>query len=500
MLRFAAYARVSTGEQTSVPVQLDQLLSLALRLGGSVVMTETDVLTGHDERRAGYQRLLEAARRHELDGVLVWKIDRLGRDHVEGIRAAHELEMLGVKVHSATEPTDDPFVRDLLFLLANRETRVLSDRVKVMHSAKAKAGQWQSRPPTGYVIHTAMKGRETFKSLTPDPLKAPLIRQLFEAAATGKHTTRELRDLAHALGITSSSGRQLSRPHIHKLLTNPAYQGDVVHGRMANGKFEPRRWRPKEEWSVNQAAHPAIVDRETFARVQAVFEQHRRFPGDARKTKWFLTSIIFCGHCGSRMYGGSKGRDYHNYHCTGYASYGTCELKQVGGNGVDASVKAAMRGFVITADVRSHAEAMVREQEDARAQEAKSQRTNLVRQRDRLEKERRELAEGYMLRGRGVVPYEVYAAAEAEKVQALTIVDRTLATLEDLRPLDVSAELAFLELVNWDDYDDEAWRGTAMLLIERVTVRRGEKKGAPVVEIRWTPAARVIRFAVGLPV
>ena len=502
MLRFVAYARVSTGEQHSTDAQHAALIPLAVRLGGTITIAETDVLTGHDGRRSGYQRVLEAARRHEIDGVLVWKVDRLGRDHVEGIRATHELELLGVKVHSATEPTDDPFVRDLLFLLANRETRVLSDRVKMMHQAKSKQGQWQSRPPTGYVIRTDGEGSDTFKTLQPDPLKAPLVRQLFETAATGKHSVRELRDLAHAIGLTSSTGRELTRAHVHKLLTNPAYQGDVVHGRRANGKFEARRNRPKEEWVIVEDAHPAIVDRDTFTRVQAVFAHHKRILGDARKTRWLLTSLIYCGHCGSRMYGAFAGRtnkegvDNFSYTCSRHQSYGLCEMKQAGGKGVDAIVRTEMQRFVITKDVRTSAEAMVREREDSRAQDADAQRRNLVRQRERLERERREMAEGYVTRGQGVVPHEVYAAIEAEKAQAIAIIDRTLATLEEVRPLNISAELAFLEGVSWEDYDDEAWRRTVVLLIERVTVRRGVRKGEPRVEIQWTPAAETIRVAV----
>lgn len=502
MLRFAAYARVSTGEQTSIPHQLDQLLPLAMRLGGSVVMTETDVLTGLDAKRTGYQRVLEAARRREVDGVLVWKIDRLGRDHVEGIRAARELELLNVKVHSATEPTDDPFVRDLLFLLANRETRVLSERIKMANRARAKQGQWMSRPPAGYRLKTTGEGQDLFKTLEPEPLKASLIRQLFEAAATGKYSARELQTISHALGVTSSTGKELSRTAVHKLLTNPVYQGDVYFARQANGKFEGKHHRAKDDWVIVEDAHPAIVDRDTWARVQEVFAQHKRIQGDPRKTKYLLTSLVYCGKCGFRMYGSYAGKgkknglEHFSYQCGRSQSYGSCDTRLVGGQTVDALVKDAMRRFVVTDVVRAQAEAIVREKEAAREQEAVSQRRNLVRQKERVERERLDLARDYMSRGRGVVSPELYASLEAEKVQALSIIEHTLKTLEEVRPLDISRELEALQGIDWDDFDDQAWRETAVLLIERVELQKGAVKGKPVVTIKWAQAAELILQAV----
>lgn len=493
MLRLARYARVSTDEQSSVEAQLDALIPLAARLGGTITATETDVLTGHNDARPGYQRILALARSRTIEGVLVFKLDRLGRNHVESIRAANELELLGVHVYSATEPTEDPFVRDLLLLLANRETRVMSDRIKLVHRAKAREGQWQSRPPTGYVIQTTGEPPHTFKSLAPDPLKAALVRQLFEAAATGQHSVRELQYLSHAIGLTTSSGKPLTRAHIHKLLTNPAYQGDVVYDRRANGKFEGRRARAAQEWTVVENAHPAIIDRATFAKVQAVFAQHRRIQGDPRKTRWFLTSLIFCASCGSRMYGSNAGRDNYSYTCSRHQSYGTCETRQVGGKFVDSYVRELLRQLVVTPEVRDTALAALHAVEKSRRAEAEAQRRQLLRSRRQHEARRKERADEYLARGLGVVAPDVFFALDAEQADAIAIIDRTLATLDEARPLDISAELAFLEAVDWEAFDDAAWREAAVYFIERVDVGKGERKGQPQIIVTWSQAARLIR-------
>lgn len=499
MLRFAAYGRVSTDEQGSIEAQLATLAPMALRLVGTIVMTETDVLSGLNNHRAGYLRILEAARRHEIDGVLVYKFDRFGRDHVESIRAVAELELLGVQVHSATEPTSDPFVRDLILLLANRETRVMADRIKLMHRAKAAQGQWQSRPPTGYLIKTTGEAPNTFKTLEVDESKSMLIRRLFELAAPGQYSVRELYDQARAMGITSSSGATLTKPHIHKLLTNPAYAGDVVYGRAANSKFEVRHRRDVSSWTVVRDAHPAIVDRETFDQVQAAFAQHKRFQGDIRKTGWLLTSLIFCASCDSRMFGRSHGtktkagRENYSYSCMRYESYRDCEVKAIGGLTVDNFVKHQLRQLSVTTEVRRAALAAVEESERLRQADAQAQRRNLVRDRQRHEDKRLDLVAQALGHKSPKIAPDLYLRYEEREVDAIRVIDRTLASLDEVKPLDIAAELEYLSAVNWDEFDAEAWREAVVYFVERVTVKKGPRKGQPVVEMTWTPAAGFIR-------
>ncbi len=65
-------------------------------------------------------------------------------------------------------------------------------------------------------------------------------------------------------------------------------------------------------------------------------------------------------------------------------------------------------------------------------------------------------------------------------------------------PLDISTELAMLELARWEEVEagDPLWRSTAELLIKRVTIKKGLTKAKPMVEATWSPAAAVIREAI----
>src|SRR3954452_11939955 len=79
-LRAGLYARVSTEDRGQDPeTQLRPLREYAERRGFSVVGEFVDHASGTTEARPQYQRLLEAARKRELDVVLVWRYDRFAR-------------------------------------------------------------------------------------------------------------------------------------------------------------------------------------------------------------------------------------------------------------------------------------------------------------------------------------------------------------------------------------------------------------------------------------
>ncbi len=97
--------------------------------------------------------------------------------------------------YSLSEPTDSPFVRNLMLLLANNDSRVISQNVKLGMRQAAADGLWVHTPPPSYKIARDERGRNGH--LVPDE-QAPIIRRLFELAATGKYSTSRMRD--HAQG------------------------------------------------------------------------------------------------------------------------------------------------------------------------------------------------------------------------------------------------------------------------------------------------------------
>src|SRR6266498_673924 len=78
VFRAGIYARVSTNDQQTIPFQVRALREYAARRGWTIALQVKEVGSGASERQVR-EKLLEAARRREIDVVLVWRLDRWGR-------------------------------------------------------------------------------------------------------------------------------------------------------------------------------------------------------------------------------------------------------------------------------------------------------------------------------------------------------------------------------------------------------------------------------------
>jgi putative DNA-invertase from lambdoid prophage Rac len=105
MVRAGLYARVSTQDQQTLPMQNRAMREYAARRGWSIAMQVKEVGSGATKRQLR-EKLLDAARRREIDVVLVWRLDRWGRSVTDLLATMQELEHLGVGFVSLTEALD----------------------------------------------------------------------------------------------------------------------------------------------------------------------------------------------------------------------------------------------------------------------------------------------------------------------------------------------------------------------------------------------------------
>jgi DNA invertase Pin-like site-specific DNA recombinase len=152
--RVALYARVSTVDKGQDPeTQLLALREYAARRGWTPVGEYIDYASGTRDDRPQYQALLlAAARKRQIDVVLVWRYDRFARSPQALVRALNEFHGLGVDFISYQENIDTTTPQgELIFTvmasLAQFESALISERVKAgMARAKAQ-GKLISRAP-----------------------------------------------------------------------------------------------------------------------------------------------------------------------------------------------------------------------------------------------------------------------------------------------------------------------------------------------------------------
>jgi hypothetical protein len=105
MFRAGLYARVSTNDQQTLAMQNRAMREYAARRGWTIALQVREVNSGA-ARREAREKVLEAARRREIDLVLVWRLDRWGRSVTDLLATLQELEHLGVGFVSLTEALD----------------------------------------------------------------------------------------------------------------------------------------------------------------------------------------------------------------------------------------------------------------------------------------------------------------------------------------------------------------------------------------------------------
>jgi putative DNA-invertase from lambdoid prophage Rac len=152
MFRAGLYARVSTSDQQTLPMQNRALREYAARRGWTIAMQVREVGSGAAQRQAREQ-LLEAARRREIDVIVVCRLDRWGRSVTDLLATLQELQHLEVGFVSLTEALDltTPAGRamaGLLAIFAEFEREILRERTRAGLAQARLNGKRLGRPMT----------------------------------------------------------------------------------------------------------------------------------------------------------------------------------------------------------------------------------------------------------------------------------------------------------------------------------------------------------------
>ena len=177
MLRAGLYSRVSTNDQQTLAMQNRAMREYATRRGWTIALQVREVNSGAAKREAR-EKLLEAARRREIDVVLVWRLDRWGRSVTDLLATLQELEHLDVGFVSLTEALDltTPAGRAMAGLLAifsEFEREVLRERTRAGLAYARQNGKRLGRPATA-AIHAA----EVWKLHRAKVSKSEIARRL----------------------------------------------------------------------------------------------------------------------------------------------------------------------------------------------------------------------------------------------------------------------------------------------------------------------------------
>lgn len=296
------YARYSSDRQTeqSIEGQIKVCTNFANFNGYNIIDTYIDrAMTGKNDDRPGLQRLLTDSNRKLFQGVLVYALDRFGRNLQQSVNNEFKLKKNGVRLISATENfTDDSsgqLHRNIMMSFAQYYSDELSTKVKRGMTINAEKCQFNGGTvPLGY--------KNVDKHLVIDEEMAPIVRKIFEMYADGSRAV-DIAEYLNARQIRTASGAVFNKNSLHSILKNRKYIGVYKY---ADVEIED--------------AVPRIVSDELFYRVAQILEKNKKNAGHNKaKVEYLLTTKLFCGHCRSPMVGVSArsktGRIYYYYSC-----------------------------------------------------------------------------------------------------------------------------------------------------------------------------------------
>lgn len=335
-MRAAIYRRVSTGRQARDGASLDQqretCAAYAERQGWSVVEDYAEAgRSAYAEdlrRRPAFQQMIADARGRRFDVLLVYELSRFARRSRVQFSVAGDLEALGIRVISVTEPMDPTTIEgfvtySVLAMQAELHSRLLARRMTSVRQREAEAGQLAQPAPRGM---RWLDGR-----LVWDDAAAELPRRAFALAATGLGTPRvqaALRDEGHIISLQS----------LHYLLNNPAYAGMLRH----KGRVLPASW-------------PALIDRATWDAVQAL--RRARHPQNAVRATVRATAaatlagLAYCANCGAKLYYEHHTGKRCYYACSARDNGGHCNARPSRADRLDAAVSDLVSGLDFPAEV-----------------------------------------------------------------------------------------------------------------------------------------------------
>jgi DNA invertase Pin-like site-specific DNA recombinase len=156
--RAGLYARVSTLDQQTLPMQMRAMRDYATNRGWTVAMQVKEVGSGALARQQR-QQLIDAARRREIDVVLVWRLDRWGRSLMDLVTTLQELIDLNVGFVSLSEALDlttstGRAMAGMLAVFSEFEHSILRERVRAGLAHARQNGKRLGRPITA-ALHSA---------------------------------------------------------------------------------------------------------------------------------------------------------------------------------------------------------------------------------------------------------------------------------------------------------------------------------------------------------
>ena len=317
--------------------------------------------TGTDANREDFQRLLADVMSGKINCVVVKDLSRFARNYSDaGSLIDNLFVQMGVRFISLAENVDSFANPDSVSNIIVPITNVMNDnycyqtskKIRQVFDYKRRNGQYIGAfAPYGYIKHPKDKHK-----LIVDPDAAETVKLIFSLFLQGT-SKRAIALHLNEHGVPSPSAYKLLKGlpvstrgydepmwggrMIHAILTNPTYTGDLAQGRSRVKSYKVHQIEtvPREEWVEVAGTHEAIIDYETFDKVQALLKRDTRTSPEGRKVHLF-SGFLKCADCGRAITRCVSKNNHVYYACSTYKnrSRTACTMHSIKHERLEAAV------------------------------------------------------------------------------------------------------------------------------------------------------------------
>lgn len=311
--KVAIYCRVSTTEQAeegySIGEQKKFLTYECEKNGNTVYKIYSDEgISGKNiTARPALKELLNDANEGKFDSVMVWKINRIGRNLKDVLDMVDLFDRNNITFKSATEPFDTTtpggkMQFQMMALIGEFERGTIAQNVKMGMMARAREGRWNGNVIIGYDLkqkeNTTNKKRKDTE-LVINEKEAEIVRTIFKMYSQG-NGYKAIANYLNKFGYKTKRGNPFSLTAIKDILNNPVYIGKIRYNLRPNWS-EKRRKGTNSNPLIVDGKHEAIIEQELWDKVQSILQTSKGKPSRIYDGEFPLTGILKCPQCGAGM-------------------------------------------------------------------------------------------------------------------------------------------------------------------------------------------------------
>src|SRR3989338_2560803 len=305
--KFFLYARKSTDVEDkqvlSIDAQLTELRSFAREQNLEVVEEFIEKQSAKIPGRPIFGQMLKRIERGEVSGIVSWHPDRLARNSVDGGQIVYFLDIgkiasLKFPSHWFENTPQGKFSLSMAFVQSKYYVDSLSENTKRGLRQKVRMGIFPSQAPLGYLNDSRTK------TIVVEKKKSKIVRLAFEKYAKGKSRLEDISNFLAKSGVTTRTGKRISKTKASFILSNSFYIGLFKYG-----------------GEIHEGKHEPIISKKLFDEAQEMLKFRGQPDRKPQNEPQPFCGLISCASCGMMITAENKTKRQKNGNVHHYVYY-----------------------------------------------------------------------------------------------------------------------------------------------------------------------------------